>query len=161
MKVSKWGAQTAVALSLATQATAAPDKDGWTTWSNARFAFAICYPAGVFPQRRESAQGHGIVMESKDSAQLIVAAIPYTRATLAEPIRMERERLTHVALVARGENWFVVSGTRVDQILYTKAIQVDDRLVAFRFRYPKSLAARYAPIVERISGCLDVSRLPS
>ncbi len=101
-------------------------------------------------------------MESRDSAQLIAAGIKYTRKTLAEQIRIERERLTHVALVGTGTNltngdtWFVVSGTRVDQILYTKGILSDGRLIAFRFRYPESLAKRYAPIVERISDCLQV-----
>lgn len=142
-------------------APAKSDDEQWTTWHNARFAYEICYPAAVFPENRESPQGHGIVMESSDSAQLIAAAVRYPRETLAEPIRMERERLTHISLVARGENWFVVSGTRVDQILYTKAILVEGRLVAFRFRYPESLAAKYAPIVERISDCLQVSHLPS
>jgi hypothetical protein len=148
---------------LSLNAQAASD-DHWATWHNARFAFSICYPAAVFPVRRESPQKHGIVMEAKDSAQLIAAAIEYTRATLAEPIRMEKERLTHIALVAtgkdltNGDSWFEVSGTRVDQILYTKAIRSGDRLVAIRFRYPESLAERYAPIVKRVSDCLQVSR---
>jgi hypothetical protein len=157
------GIQAALLLSIASATQAAPSagEDGWTSWHNARFGFSICYPANVFPAPRESQVRHAIAMESKDSAQLIAGGIPYARATLAEPIRMERERLTHVALVGRGENWFVVSGTRVDQILYTKAIKAGDRLIAFRFRYPQSLAARYAPMVERISRCLKVDGHPS
>ncbi|WP_442681132.1 hypothetical protein ACSBM8_08155 [Sphingomonas sp. ASY06-1R] len=157
------GFRAALLLAITSAAQAAPiqSEDGWTTWRNARFGFSICYPGKVFPTPRESEAGHAIAMESKDSAQLIAGGIPYARATLAEPIRMERERLTHVALVARGENWFVVSGTRVDQILYTKAIKVGDRLIAFRFRYPQSLAVRYAPMVERISHCLKVAGHPS
>ncbi|MBB3912589.1 hypothetical protein [Sphingomonas desiccabilis] len=152
----------ALSCSSSTNATAAAD-DRWVTWRNARFAFSICYPEALFPDRRESPQGHAIVLESKDSAQLIAAGTHYTRATLAEPIRMEKERLTHIALVAggrdltNGDTWFVVSGTRVDQILYTKAIRSGDRLIAFRFRYPQSLSERYAPIVERISNCLQSS----
>jgi hypothetical protein len=144
-------------------AAASDTDDRWTTWHNARFAFSICYPAAVLPISRESPQGHGIVLESEDSAQLIASAMTYTRETLAEPIRMEKERLTHIALVGsgrdltNGDTWFVVSGTRVDQVLYTKAIRSGDRLIAFRFRYPESLAKRYAPIVERIADCLQGS----
>lgn len=91
---------------------------------------------------------------------LIAAAINYPAATLAEPIRKEREKLTHVSLVERGENWFVVSGTRVDQILYTKAILAEGRLIAFKLRYPESLASKYALLVERIGKCLRTSQSP-
>lgn len=140
--------------------TALADEGDWKTWHNSRFAFEICYPAAVFDQSRESPQKHGIVLESKDSAILIAAAINYPAATLAEPIRMEREKLTHVSLVARGENWFVVSGTRVDQILYTKAILANGRLIAFKLRYPESLGSKYAPLVERIAQCLRTSQSP-
>lgn len=128
--------------------------DEWAVWQSKPFPFSICYPADVFPERRVSDTGHAIALETRDSAQLIAGSIDYTRETLAEPLRIEQERLTHVALVARGENWFVVSGTRVDQILYTKAVRVGDRLIAMRFRYPESLAAKYAPIVERVAECL-------
>lgn len=150
---------------LSVSSVAAEDKH-WTTWQNARFAFSICYPADVFPDTRESAQGHAVAMESDDSAQLFAAGIDYTAATLAEPIRLEKERLTHIALVGtgrdltNGDTWFVVSGTRVDQVLYTKAIRSGGRLIAFRFRYPESLTTKYAPIVERISECLQASRNP-
>lgn len=130
--------------------------DEWATWHSEAFPFSICYPADIFQQRRVSDTGHAIALESKDSAQLIAGSIEYTRETLAEPLRIEQERLTHVALVGRGENWFVVSGTRVDQALYTKAVRVGDRLIALRFRYPDSLAAKYAPIVERVAECLTV-----
>jgi len=130
--------------------------DEWATWQSEAFPFSICYPTDTFPQRRVSETGHAIALESKDSAQLIAGSIEYTRETLAEPLRIEQERLTHVALIGRGENWFVVSGTRVDQALYTKAVRVGDRLIALRFRYPESLAAKYAPIVERVAECLKV-----
>lgn len=88
----------ALALSplLSMNAAAAMD-DRWTTWRNARFAYSIGYPAAVFPVSRMSPQKHGIVIESKDSPQLIAAGVEYTRKTLAEQIRIERERLTHVA----------------------------------------------------------------
>jgi len=138
-------------------------EERWVTWRNERFAYSICYPSAVFPVFRESPQRHGIAMDADDSAELIAAAIPYTHTNLAEPIRMEKERLTHIALVAsgrdltNGDNWFVVSGTRVDQVLYTKAIRSGHRLIAFRFRYPESLAAKYAPIVERMSECLELT----
>ncbi len=134
--------------------TASAKADEWTVWESKPFPFSICYPTNVFHQRRVSDAGHAIALESNDSAQLIAGSIDYTRETLAEPLRMEQERLTHVALVARGENWFVVSGTRVDQTLYTKAVRVGDRLIAMRFRYPESLAAKYAPILERMAECL-------
>lgn len=65
------------------------------------------------------------------------------------------ERLAHVALVARAENWFVVSGTRVDQALHTMAARVGDRLITMRFRYPECLAAKYAPTLERVAECLQ------
>jgi hypothetical protein len=134
--------------------SASAKADEWAVWKSEPFPFSICYPADVFQQRRVSDTGHAIALESKDSAQLIAGSIDYTRETLAEPLRMEQERLTHVALVARGENWFVVSGTRVDQALYTKAVRVGDRLIAMRFRYPESLAAKYAPILGRMAECL-------
>jgi len=135
---------------------AVANADEWTVWQSEAFPFSVCYPAEVLQHRRVSDTGHAIVLESKDSAQLMAGSVDYTRKTLAEPLRIEEERLTHVALVARGENWFVVSGTRVDQVLYTKAIRVGDRLIAMRFRYPESLAAKYAAIVERIAECLKV-----
>ncbi|MET0269227.1 MAG: hypothetical protein ABW173_02255 [Sphingomonas sp.] len=137
-------------------APAADDDGGWTTWRSERFGFSICYPAEIFSKRRESKTGHGVSVESLESAQLIAAAVDYGGGTLAEPLRMERERLTHVSLIGRGENWFVVSGWRVDQVLYTKAIKVGDRLYAVRLRYPRSTAARYDPIVERVARCLKV-----
>ena len=138
--------------------------DDWKTWHNSRFAYSMCYPAAVFPVSRESPQKHGIVMESKDSAQLIAVGVKYERKTLAEQVSIERERLTHIALLGtgtdltNGDTWFVVSGTRVDQVLYTKGILSEGRLIALRFRYPQSLAERYAPLVDRISNCLKVIR---
>lgn len=146
------------------QGSEADVPDGWTSWHNARFGYSICYPRALFPITRESPEKHGIAMESSDSAQMTAAGMTYTRKTLAEPIRMEKERLTHIALMSssrdltNGDTEFVVSGTRVDQILYTKAMRSGDRLIAIRFRYPQSLQARYAPIVERIAGCLRFSK---
>ncbi len=147
----------------AAYAAAAASADRWTTWHNPRFGFSVCYPQGLFPVTRQSPQNHGIVMESSDSAQMIAAGMIYTRATLAEPIRMEKERLTHIALesssrdLRTGDTEFIVSGTRVDQILYTRAMRKGDRLIAVRFRYPESLKSRYAPIVERMADCLRFS----
>lgn len=159
-----------IALSIAPAVWAAapgPESDtasDWTDWHNARFGYTLCYPKSLFPIGRESPQKHGIVLESADSAQMIAAGMIYTRKTLAEPIRMEKERLTHIALMSSsrdltsGDTEFVIAGTRVDQILYTKAMRSGDRLIAIRFRYPQSLKARYAPIVERIAGCLRFSK---
>ena len=155
-------AATAVALSLASAGTAA----AWPTYVNVRYGYQICYPATVLRPQPEADNGDGRKFVGENGAELLVfgqfnvsgLSLAKWAGDAGQTYTGKRGRITYRA--AR-RNWAVLSGTDGGRFaFYTKTLKRDDEFVTFQLKYPHDQARLYRPIVERLSRCLMLTRLP-
>lgn len=143
-------------LLLASPAAAA---DRWADYVNVRYAFRICYPTDLLAAQGEADNGDGQTFTARDGAQLRVFGTGNTldRSLTAEAQGQARGYLGNngrVTYRAATPEWAVISGDdgRAN-LFYTKTVARGDEFVMFHLRYPKAAAARYKPVVERLSRC--------
>lgn len=139
-------------------AASAPTAD-WQTYVNARFGFEICYPASVLIPQSEADNGDGQTFTSDDGAQLKAFG---THNALGRSLAQEAgEQARHYA-GAKGRityraakpGWQAISGRDGrSNLFYTKTIAREDGFLMFQLRYPAKSAARYKPVVERLTRC--------
>jgi hypothetical protein len=133
---------------------AASPADGWTTYSNARFAFSLCYPSSVFRAGRPPDNGDGLSFAARDGATLATwgSNDALDHGLTGEQSFAERDR-KGITYRAKGGNWFALSGKTGARVFYRKTFFDDRRFVSFELSYPASVASRYAPIVTRMQKC--------
>lgn len=138
-------------------------QESWTAYRNTRFGTTIDYPARFRPGRPPD-NNDGQSFTAADGATLAVWGslnidaldIRALEADISEG-RAAGERITYRA---NGKNWFVLSGTRGDSLLYSRYLLSHRGEVknAFEIVYPAALATAYDPIVARISKSLRPGR---
>ena len=140
---------------------AASPADGWTTYSNARFAFSLCYPASVFRAGRPPDNGDGLSFGARDGATLAAwgSNDALDRGLAGEQALAESDR-KGVTYRAKGGNWFALSGKTGARIFYRKTFLSDGRFVSFELSYPAGSALRYTPIVTRMQKCFRYGKTP-
>ena len=130
----------------------------WENYANARYGYAICYPADLLVPQREADNGDGRVFEGKAGASLRVFG-HYNAAeqTMAEAMAADAAALTRegasLSYRANRPGWYVLSGRIGDTIVYRRTIAADDRRMTFELRYPASQAAQWNPITARLGRC--------
>ena len=138
----------------------------WPTYSNVRYGYTICYPAGVLPPQPEADSGDGRKFVSADGAELLVFGqlnvndrrLSDWAVDEAQGYTGKRGRITYRA---GRPNWLVLSGNDGNRFeFYTKTIKRADEFVTFQLRYPAVRARFYRAIVERLSRCLTLTTLP-
>ena len=156
-------AATSVALGIANPSAAT----AWPTYVNVRYGYQICYPARLLKPQPEADNGDGRKFSGVGGAQLLVfgqfnvsdSSLGQWAADAARTYTGKRGRITYRA--AR-PNWVVLSGTDGGHFaFYTKTLKRDDEFVTFQLKYSHDQARLYRPIVERLSRCMVLTRLPS
>lgn len=148
-------------------ATAMAASTAWPTYSNVRYGYAICYPAGVLRPQPEADSGDGRRFVGADGAELLVfGQWNADRASLPSWAMNEAQAYTgkrgHITYRAARPNWLVLSGTDGGRFeFYTKTIKRADEFVTFQLRYAAAQSQIYRPIVDRLSHCLTLTTLPS
>jgi hypothetical protein len=148
-------------------ATAMVASTAWLTYTNVRYGYAMCYPAGVLRPQPEADSGDGRKFVGANGAELFVfgqwnvedASLSDWATDEVQSFTGKRSLITYRA--AR-PNWLVLSGTdggRFD--FYTKTIKRSDEFVMFQLKYPAAQTRVYRPIVDRLSHCLTLTTLPS
>ena len=134
--------------------------NAWGRYVNARYRYAICYPA-VLKAQAEAPNGDGRVFRAADGGTLTVfgrndvlnGGIDATAKEVAADLAGRGGRTTYAA--GHG-NWRVVSGAdRAGTIFYGKVLQRGDQLAIFQLRYPKT-ANRYQSIAARMGACFSM-----
>jgi hypothetical protein len=138
----------------------------WPRYSNVRYGYNICYPVALLRPQREADNGDGRKFVGADGAELLVfgqwngedRSLSDWAADEAQSYTSKRGRITYRA--AR-PNWVVLSGNDGKGFeFYTKTIKRADEFVTFQIRYPAAQSRVYRPVVERLSRCLTLTRLP-
>ncbi|MGF7146835.1 hypothetical protein FHS96_000444 [Sphingomonas zeicaulis] len=146
------------AMPLAAQAQTNAVAHRWESYANARYGYAICYPADLLVPQPEADNGDGRVFEGKAGASLRVFG-HYNAAeqTMAEAMAGDALGLAHDGAVisyrASRPGWYVLSGRIGDTIVYRRTIAAGDRRMTFVLRYPASQAALWNPITARLGRC--------
>lgn len=148
----------ALTCALAGSATSAAPPHRWVTYGNARFGYALCYPADLLHPQREADNGDGRAFLGPDGAELRVwGNYNALDQSLAEAMREDEAQLaaegSAVTYRASRANWYVLSGRSRDKLFYWRRVLTDDRFASFEFSYPAQAATMWNPIAARLSRC--------
>jgi hypothetical protein len=144
--------------SVALIAAAMPDGD-WETYANVRYGYSVCYPPNLLHAEREADNSDGRAFTSTDGARLLVFG---SNNVSESSLTAEAEAQANNYLGSNGKvtyradrpNWIVISGEDgAGAEFYTKTFVRGDQFVAFQLKYPKTAAARYKPVIERLNRC--------
>jgi curved DNA-binding protein CbpA len=122
----------------------------WQTYHDARFDFALRYPAGVFAFEPTRSDAHVATFVSLDGHAVlrIVAAENTARITLGgyrSTLMKDRYAGASFKPAPRREHWFVLSGTLGDEVFLERVtFSCDGRSMhGWQMRYPSSQRATY------------------
>ena len=139
----------------ATSFAASAGADNWLIYQNDRYGTTIDYPA-LFKMQPPPDNDDGRAFKTADGARFTVSAAYGLDLTLAEYHDFVVKHLDPGAIVtyeARGNGWFVVSGTKGADIFYERHVlshgaEMTEDFVA---SYPAALKRTYDPIVARMA----------
>lgn len=135
---------------------------GWQRYSNDLYGTEFEFPAQIFDVTPAPETNEGRQFLSRDATLEIFATENITGEGvdgLKRRVLKKEEGNGHdVTYSPSGQNWFVVSGFRGDQIFYEKYLLRDGVIHAFGMEFPVSAKPRYAPIIERIEDSFRVGR---
>lgn len=137
---------------------AAADTHDWRTYANARFGYAICYPADLVQPQAEADNGDGRAFTGAGGAELrVYGRNNATDDTLKSAQKDDEARLATdggaVTYKAAKANWYVLSGRQGDRLFYVKTRLVKDQFEVFELSYPAAAAKTWNPVAAHISDC--------
>ncbi|WP_288935509.1 hypothetical protein [uncultured Sphingomonas sp.] len=153
-------------LAAATLATAAaPPLHRYT---NVKYGYSTCFPAGQFKPQGVSDAGDGQVFKAKDGAELRVwgryASDDKPAAEFASDIADNAKDLAGksgiVTYRADRPGWAVFSGTAGSQIFWSKEMLKGDRIVVVQLVYPASSRAAYRDFPAQLNRCSVIGTAP-
>lgn len=149
----------AVGFGASIDAAAAPEK--WATYMNLRFGTTLDYPASIFTDRDPPPEnGDGQSFHSSDGrAQLSVYGANNAEGDTPQRY-LEKIAGEGVSYRRATANYYVMSGTRKDQLFYERCNfqPGGDTIVCFSLTYPAQDKAAWDPIVARLSKSLRAGR---
>jgi hypothetical protein len=132
------------------------DAGNWLTYQNDRYGTTIDYP-DTFKPEPPPGSDDGREFKSADGADFSVSAsynafdfdLPKYRDFIVKNLKASEV----VTYQSRGENWFVLSGTKGADIFYERHILSYNMQMTedFYISYPASLKQTYDPIVARMA----------
>jgi hypothetical protein len=133
--------------------------DTWLTYQNDRYGTTIDYPE-IFKMQRPPDADDGRTFKSADGADFTISALyntlDFTVATYRDFIVKNLTAGSVITYQDHGNNWFVISGTKGDDIFYEKHLLSHNAQMQedFVISYPASAKQTYDPIVARMAKSL-------
>jgi hypothetical protein len=130
--------------------------DNWLTYHNDRYGTTIDYPDFFKPQRPPDSDD-GREFKSVDGAGFWVAAsynaLDFNVVTYRDFILKNLDAGAVVTYQARGDTWFVISGTKGGDIFYERHMLTHKAQLTedFGISYPSALKSTYDPLVARMA----------
>lgn len=131
----------------------------YATYVNPRFGFSIKYPRKF---RRESPpeNGDGIGCYDKQGFRMTASGINNVlNDTLASEMAENRRDFGRITYMAKGSNWFAISGISGVKILYRKTFVGKGSINELDISYPAALKDSYNWIVKSIVSSFKPGRL--
>lgn len=121
---------------------------GWATYSNARFGTTVDYPADLFEMQPAPENDDGRRFLSRDGSAgfLVYAGFNVLDQTLTELADEAAAGADSVTYRQESRRWYLLLGTRGDDIFYRKVILADDIVHSFEISYPASQRDLFDPI---------------
>ncbi len=135
----------------------------YATYVNARYGFSVRYPRSLKMEPPPEI-GDGRSFDARDGFKMDVWGsnidVDFHNDTLKGNLTQARhEDFTHVTYQATGRNWYVLSGTKGDKIVYEKTYLGKGSLNTLSISYPVKLKAKYNKIVTTISASFKPGNL--
>lgn len=125
----------------------------YQTYHNARFGYAIPYPAALVRPQPEAANGDGRRFVSPDGATTLTVYAGYNALdyTVAQQLHMSRqswqEKGATITLAKTLAAGYVLSGTLKSAIFYEKAALLNGTFSTFSWQYPAAQKQRMDAVV--------------
>ncbi len=141
-----------------------PSAPAWSTYTNVRFGFSICYPQDIFTPEGESANSDGQRFKGPDGSILIVyGANDSMGDSLDDHLKQAAARLAgkegKVTYTAKKETWAVASGRNGETVFYVKTTRAASQFKSFELTYKNSQTGIFSQVLPKISACF-VSTAP-
>jgi hypothetical protein len=145
-----------LALAVASLLLAAPNPSGaqsrWQPYANARFGFAIDYPADVFVKFDESENGDGRTYWSGDEAAMLrVYGFWNDEHKMPAAYVSEFYADKTLAYSAVKRDFFVASGNKGTDTFYDRCNFIGNRVVCVNLVYPAVKKTAFDGIVARVA----------
>jgi hypothetical protein len=129
--------------------------DGWTNYVSAQFGYSLYYPAAIFAPQETAEAGEPKTFLSYDkAAKLVVSGVVNDEGFTADSYRQTLLRdfsgYEMVDYMPRGKTWFVLSGTRGENIYYQKVLfSCAGRIInVFSITFPVAEKPLYERLIE-------------
>lgn len=120
----------------------------YVAYANDRFAFTVERPAHFKPGP-EPMNGDGLQFFGPNGGVMTASGMfdMHEGDISAAFVSTKEHSGVTVTYEVKKADWFVISGTKGDSIVYTKTLIRDGREVTVHFEYPAALKAEFDPIV--------------
>ena len=126
----------------------------YKTYTNARFAYSISYPANLLQPQGEAENGDGQAFRAADGRAEMRVWGGYNinnESLRAVHDQAVKEWGAGVSYKVMKQDWFVVSASVNGKIHYRKTMLRKDVLKTFEIEYDESQKATYDPVTTRIA----------
>ncbi len=143
----------------------------YTTYTNPRFLYSICYPQNIFTSQTPPANGDGLTFKSNvfndvSSAGFTVYGVSANNETLQGKLTQDigyfQSRGISIVNQSLYQNYFTISGETPTEIVYEKTLMQSDAYTpqyynfnTFQIEYSKQSATTYASIVSTMAQCFS------
>lgn len=141
-----------LALAFCMQKSALGKDVAWETYANARFSYAVEYPAALLLPQGESVNGDGQAFVSADGQAEMLAFAGYNvlETSLEQAYGDMLLELSGVTYKTMGDSWFVVSGVRKGAVYYRWTKFQGGKRFGLWLEYPEIQKEKWDPLVRRI-----------
>ena len=139
-------------------------KHAWSTYTNVRFRFSICYPQDLFVPEGESANSDGQRFKGPDGSILVVYGSNNVMGdSLEDHLKQVAARLAgeegKVTYTVKRKTWYVASGRNGETVFYVKTIYAAGQFKSFELTYKNSQTGIFSHVLAKMSPCF-VSTAP-
>lgn len=144
------------AVAAATVPAISAHADNWLTYHNDRYGTTIDYP-DQFKAEPPPGSDDGRTFKSADGAEFSVYAsynaLDFNLAKFQDFTLKNLDPGAVVTYKTHGDNWFVISGTKGDDIFYERHMLSHDGQMTegFSMSYPAAAKQSYDPVVARMA----------
>ena len=151
----------------ATPVSSVSAQGSWATYTNARFGYALCYPAHLLTPQREADNGDGRTFKGKNGAEMRVwgsnNALDITleeqmgKASMwvSDPNPRAYPAINYRKLF---DGYYIAAGHSRSEDSFEKTYLKDGSFLTVQIRYPQKDATIWKPIVRRITQCFKPNK---